>query len=676
MKTKSSLIGSKERTHTFLWQSGCLTALPLIFTITIGVVSVLGVNPVAANPVTVIGTAGTPGTNGVNPGDSGGPGGAGSTANSVAGPNADLGNTATATGGDGGSGGIGGDNGYSGAGGDGGAATATATTSVSNGSATATATGGNGGASFRSYPSNQVPGLGGSGGAATATATTSVTDGSATAVSAAYGGGGGAGIPLPACYCYGGGGGTAMATSSASTGDASPVQSTATATGGTGRAGLDSRGLDGASLTNAATASGISQGGTVNVTASVRGGDGGVGYQITPDAGPPGSGNGGAASLINAVSGSTTGSLILNQSAVGGNGAGTYGWAPGGGGDAISSLTYVDGAASSLSGNSSAIGGSGGTGGPGAFIIQGNANANIALTSTLAGTNVNANATATTPYSFFGYTTANAKASATAVGTGIANAKANAIGYYSPPISFNPGWNSGGANATSQSNAAGGQSVSTSATSLVGTYVNGPTQAITQSVIGGSGLGSATINAGQALSYINGLPSSPTLTANVAAAFTGSVYGVGSMGIGAGDAASSGSLLSYQTSANFVFNYETNAHFVLGLMSNQSLGDGFNSSSLDIYLNGVLMSDNQFTSLASAQAFFTDNPIAFGSWGDGLADIGIIFSLTSDQPNSGFAFDYAIGTTTPLPAALPLFATGLGALGLLGWRRKRKALAA
>ena len=27
---------------------------------------------------------------------------------------------------------------------------------------------------------------------------------------------------------------------------------------------------------------------------------------------------------------------------------------------------------------------------------------------------------------------------------------------------------------------------------------------------------------------------------------------------------------------------------------------------------------------------------------------------------------------TPLPAALPLFATGLGVLGLLGWRRKRK----
>lgn len=31
---------------------------------------------------------------------------------------------------------------------------------------------------------------------------------------------------------------------------------------------------------------------------------------------------------------------------------------------------------------------------------------------------------------------------------------------------------------------------------------------------------------------------------------------------------------------------------------------------------------------------------------------------------------------TPLPAALPLFATGLGTLGLLGWRRKRKVATA
>jgi hypothetical protein len=35
-----------------------------------------------------------------------------------------------------------------------------------------------------------------------------------------------------------------------------------------------------------------------------------------------------------------------------------------------------------------------------------------------------------------------------------------------------------------------------------------------------------------------------------------------------------------------------------------------------------------------------------------------------------------VSAVTPLPAALPLFATGLGAMGLLGWRRKRKNSAA
>jgi hypothetical protein len=34
-----------------------------------------------------------------------------------------------------------------------------------------------------------------------------------------------------------------------------------------------------------------------------------------------------------------------------------------------------------------------------------------------------------------------------------------------------------------------------------------------------------------------------------------------------------------------------------------------------------------------------------------------------------------ITAITPLPGALPLFATGLGALSLLGWRRKKKATA-
>jgi hypothetical protein len=51
------------------------------------------------------------------------------------------------------------------------------------------------------------------------------------------------------------------------------------------------------------------------------------------------------------------------------------------------------------------------------------------------------------------------------------------------------------------------------------------------------------------------------------------------------------------------------------------------------------------------------------------------YSFTDNAPG-GAAFD-TIGSVsisaTPLPAALPLFASGLAAAGLIGWRRKRKA---
>jgi len=43
---------------------------------------------------------------------------------------------------------------------------------------------------------------------------------------------------------------------------------------------------------------------------------------------------------------------------------------------------------------------------------------------------------------------------------------------------------------------------------------------------------------------------------------------------------------------------------------------------------------------------------------------------------SFLAIDNASLTTTPLPATLPMFASGLGVLGLLRWRKKRKSLVA
>ncbi len=61
-----------------------------------------------------------------------------------------------------------------------------------------------------------------------------------------------------------------------------------------------------------------------------------------------------------------------------------------------------------------------------------------------------------------------------------------------------------------------------------------------------------------------------------------------------------------------------------------------------------------------------------GSLSD-FADTPIIGGSGSG-PNGFAVGDFSGGITeTPLAATLPLFATGLGAMGLFGWRRKRKS---
>jgi hypothetical protein len=63
-----------------------------------------------------------------------------------------------------------------------------------------------------------------------------------------------------------------------------------------------------------------------------------------------------------------------------------------------------------------------------------------------------------------------------------------------------------------------------------------------------------------------------------------------------------------------------------------------------------------------------------------MVDVGQLtstFALGENLNNPGkWAGPNQPIASTPLPAALPLFATGLGAMGLFGWRKKRKAAAA
>jgi hypothetical protein len=58
-----------------------------------------------------------------------------------------------------------------------------------------------------------------------------------------------------------------------------------------------------------------------------------------------------------------------------------------------------------------------------------------------------------------------------------------------------------------------------------------------------------------------------------------------------------------------------------------------------------------------------------------LAGTAAVDPCPASFANPGCIAVYAPVSATPLPATLPLWATGIGAIGLLGWRRKRKALA-
>jgi hypothetical protein len=92
-----------------------------------------------------------------------------------------------------------------------------------------------------------------------------------------------------------------------------------------------------------------------------------------------------------------------------------------------------------------------------------------------------------------------------------------------------------------------------------------------------------------------------------------------------------------------------------------------------------LVTNGQVTSMSFTGTDADLFAVHFGCGNSGPCELVWLFSgdttFTVNTLN-GFsnisAFD---PTPTPLPAALPLFASGLGVLGLLGWRRKRSAIA-
>ena len=87
-------------------------------------------------------------------------------------------------------------------------------------------------------------------------------------------------------------------------------------------------------------------------------------------------------------------------------------------------------------------------------------------------------------------------------------------------------------------------------------------------------------------------------------------------------------------------------------------------------------------SLGGSQVFSFSDPLGVANTGLWYTRASLNTSIIDKLELTITAFDsnfdnIVLGpVATPLPATLPLLASGLGALGLLGWRRKRKAQAA
>jgi len=98
--------------------------------------------------------------------------------------------------------------------------------------------------------------------------------------------------------------------------------------------------------------------------------------------------------------------------------------------------------------------------------------------------------------------------------------------------------------------------------------------------------------------------------------------------------------------------------------------------------SGVITISSLALTLAPATRYWiglsSANTNAAWAWSVDISGPGVVGEFYSERGNtftndSGpYLMQISGDVVTPLPAALPLFAGGLGASGLLGWRRKRK----
>ena len=413
---------------------------------------------------------------------------------------------------------------------------------------------------------------------------------------------------------------------------------------------------------------------SLDVEATSIGGKGGAGL------GGANGGVGGSVSVTDAVSGSTSGEvLVMIQSAQGGEGGWTTEGSPSGaagnGGSASSTLTLVDHTASSLdSVQVRAVGGAGGSTDNEIVGAGGDATARLTLTSTAA-TSTNGSAVAIGADSGgrggglpgqvipVDYPGAGGNASATVAIT-VSGGSAQAGAYAEGGLGATPGSASAQASVSGASSGyAGAASIAHSETGSVTASANspvgGPASATTFAEIGSAPLSTPSAVDGETISYAEFTPGS-------------SDFGKGAFSVGYGG---TGELLTYEAGADFAFSTTTAEALSIDLGSGTASGAGFDNLEFEIIVDGQKIFDQNFTE-SEAEAFFDGSTLALGIFAAGNQTVALSYLLTAAGDPPSFSVIYGLegiptGSPVPEPSTWAMLLAGFAGLGVVALRRGR-----
>ena len=124
------------------------------------------------------------------------------------------------------------------------------------------------------------------------------------------------------------------------------------------------------------------------------------------------------------------------------------------------------------------------------------------------------------------------------------------------------------------------------------------------------------------------------------------IFGAGVLGAAYATGASGAQ--EYIDTETFTLNgYNLGGHLILGLLDTQTSGSGFSSLVFTVTVGGVTKVTQSFSTLAAANAFFSNDAIDLGAVATtaGL-QVVVKFDLTTSAAGSGYGEDFILGATS------------------------------